>query len=628
MIEGVLKGPAYSEALARSNPVRFLDVVLHGEEGHLDPLRKRAAAVALAQHGVALPEKLRSELHLPRDPSEPLPRPGVVGLLVAEVHGENTGLVCPLRARRAETWRLPAFLPFGSDDLQRSLGSVMRHSGEDLAGVVPEALAFEFSAPELGYMAGRSMDVAALLAILDELSGGQNPRLSAACSLVWMPEGGSGRFQAVDQVRAKFDAFDRELGQGSLLVCASQTEAKHFASGFEEVWVVASWTDLVERLREAGLLAPLLEARELSAAEYERALARLTRQSAELHRHAEAWDLARRLESCALSEELPLELVQRARIEMLRPLRLLGKHRESAALSEAHCAFLEGLGDLVSYEQLAAAANTHAASLFFSHGFAEGLRVLRPWLERIEREPRLFAADLRAHLFTTAARLGSALGLDEARGWVENARALQRRAGARHQRKTLTHHAEVLLRLGHDGDARDVVEELWTELVHEAPEHNLDLWFAAFYKAELARRRGERELVSKLEDTAFLEDRQAAHVVAYYFQATARQQGRDPGDRVARLDRAAGLCERNQTEGGLYALLADLLRLSAAACRDDGEEWRLRAERLRASTSADSHLSRWYGDLLERFGDAPDAELADALLDRAPPLLGRCASAT
>lgn len=628
MIEGVLKGPAYSEALARSNPVRFLEVVLRGEGDHLDPLRRRAVAAALDGHGVALPDSLRAELHLPRDPERPVPRPGVVGLLVAEVHSEITGLVCPLIAVRSEVWRLPAYLPFGSDDLQRSLGSVMRHSGEDLAGVVPEALAFEFSAPELGYMSGRSMDVAALLAILDELSGHQSPLLRAACSLVWMPEGGSGRFQAVDQVRSKLEAFERELGRGSLLLCASETEAKLFASGFDEVWVVATWEDLLACLREAELLAPLLEARELSAAEFERALSRLTRQSSELHRHAEAWDLARRLESCALSEELPLELMQRARIEMLRPLRLLGKHRESAALSEAHCEYLEGLGDLVSYEQLALAANTHAASLFFSHGFTEGLAVLRPWLERMEREPRLFGAELRAHLLTTAARLGSAIGLEESRAWVVAARELQRRGGAKQQRKTVTHHAEVLLRLGDDEGARGIVDGLWEELRHEPPQHNLDLWFAAFYKAELARRRGERELVPLLEDVAFLEDRQAAHVVAYYFQATARQAGRDSGDRVARLDRAAALCERNEVEGGLYELLADLLRLTAAAHRGDGAEWRRRVQRLRAVASEDQHLTRWYGGLLERLGEVPDAALAEDFLDCAPPLLGRSVSAT
>ncbi len=626
MIEGVLKGPAYSEALARSNPVRFLEVVLRGEEGHLDPLRRRAAAVALQQHGVALPERVRSELHLPSPPEEP--RPGVVGLLVAEVHGEICGLVCPLGARRAEVWRLPVFLPFGSDDLQRGLGSVMRHSGQDLAGVVPEALAFEFTAPELGHMSGRSMDVAALLAILDELSGRRCPLLGAACSLVWMPEGGSGRFQAVDQVRTKLEAFERELGRGTLLICASETEAKLYAAGFDEVWVVTSWAELICRLREAELLAPLLEARELSAAEYERALSRLNRQSAELHRHAEAWDLARRLESCALSEELPLELVQRARIEMLRPLRLLGKHRESAELSAAHCEYLEGLGDLVSYEQLAAAANTHAASLFFSHGFSDGIEVLRPWLDRIEQEPRLFGAELRAHLLTTAARLGSALGVEESRSWVESARELQQRGGAKQQRKTVTHHAEVLLRLGDDEGARKIVEELWGEVGAEPPMHNLDLWFAALYKAELARRRGERELVPQLEDVAFLEDRQAGHVVAYYYQATARQAGRDSGDRVARLDRAALLCERNRVEGGLYELLADLLRLSAAATRGDGSEWRLRAERLQAEVSSDLLLTRWYGALLDQLGEAPDVALAEALLDSAPPLLGRAVSAT
>ena len=119
---------------------------------------------------------------------------------------------------------------------------------------------------------GSVIHLAALLAILDELSGRRSPLLGSACSLVWMPEGGSGRFQAVDQVRTKLEAFERELGSGTLLICASETEAKLFAAGFDEVWVVTTWAELNTRLREAELLAPLLEARELSAAEYERAL--------------------------------------------------------------------------------------------------------------------------------------------------------------------------------------------------------------------------------------------------------------------------------------------------------------------------------------------------------------------
>lgn len=102
------------------------------------------------------------------------------------------------------------------------------------------------------------MNIAGLLALIDAWNGYQGigeDLLRCACSLV-KPCGAE--LTAVGSITEKLDAFEREFGGGSLVVCTAETSKQHrLSERFDRVWSVENFGDLAGRLCDAGLLEPL-----------------------------------------------------------------------------------------------------------------------------------------------------------------------------------------------------------------------------------------------------------------------------------------------------------------------------------------------------------------------------------
>jgi hypothetical protein len=141
-------------------------------------------------------------------------------------------------------------------------------------------------------------------------------------------------------------------------------------------------------------------------------------------------------------------------------------------------------------------------------------------------------------------------------------------------------------------------------------------WELAFVRAEVARRRGQVWSVAVRDGVTG-----GPYNRAFYFQATARQAGRSAEDRRERYRRAEAFLRPAPGPGqNLLTMLAEAVRLRAAADAEDTGEWTAARAGLRAcldATGAEG-LAAWYGEAWSALGAAPDAEAAEAFLARVP----------
>ena len=612
-----------------ANPGEFLDYVRlqlgkDGVQSTQIDLRVRAAANVLSRTELILAPGDRLAYDVPlRTP----PRSGVVGLVVDPRTDPPLGLVTRLVVEPAQDWHVDRELPFDAHRLQDVLARLLRSSGVQHACALPERFAFEVRCERVGEMQGPSMDVAALLAMLDGLDGHRHPILRAACSVVQeqCTDAADGALVAVEHADAKLEAFRREIGLGSLLVCSADTDPDSIdpgdARGFSTVWRVASWDDLARKLDDAGLLGPLLASHRLDAREHRRVVDRLRALCATEQRYREALDLAQRFEQCDVAEDVPVAQRWLALQRCSDPARLLGLAELALAGNRRLVDRIHAAGDLASYEERADADNHLASALFEAHEFEESRAMLSPWIERLDRDPGLLTSSLRARLYTVAARAASVLGDDHAATWMTTAVTLQERANDPFLPRTAGHLVEVLLRLGRDEDARTALDRAFDLQRSVASNGEIGSWFLAMYRAELARRTGTQWSDSELDDPELARDGQSAWALAGYHQAVARQVGRTDDERITRLRTASDLAGRGALPGSVYDLLARVLARCAATLAD-ATPTRTSDASLRDLADRDTALGRHYGAAAAALDASGDFASVDRLLARIPHFAG------
>jgi hypothetical protein len=522
--------------------------------------------------------------------------------------------VTPLVARRSESWSVAGNLPIKpAAVLQDLLVRLLHGLGLPQAGAIPERLAFALE-DRLGLSSGgASMHVAGLLAVLDAANGG--PKLLRRACAVVQPAGDA--LAEVGSAGRKLDAFRREHGRGTLLVCAPGSDAAApFRAGFENVWEVDSLQSLARRLETAGLLRVFLENAPLGRADLAVARERL-RLLVDAYRYGEALDLARRLRDCPRGPDAPPRVVREVQGTAADLYRHLGYYVEAEELAE-QAARSTRTTAVTCYDEQACADIGRAAALYDPHRFDEMERLLAPWEERLARDPLLAAPETRVMVCNTLARARVVLGRD---GWAELYRRsldVLRERDPLDLPRTWNYLAHGLLRHGRADEAEAVLCQVDGHPAMSA----MSRWMARFCRAELERQRGRVWSDPAMEDPA-RPPTQYSHAFAFYFQATARQPGRDPADAAGRFRQARALLLRDPVPGdrpNILRFLADAVSLGAAAVARDVALWGQARAALAGHLRprAECRLAEHYAAQWQALGGQPDAGAAEQFLRRVP----------
>jgi hypothetical protein len=561
-----------SQGLVVSNPVLVLDRLLPPSPGRSEWLVANGeldeVVAALLAEGVPLPpsavrrwrESGRLSPHIGVDNNFRPQSRGVIGLVVDPVHGE--GYVVPLVAERAGAWRIDPPLPPRLEALLELLRDICAAANATDrmavdAHVFPEAFGVALGTEFPLASDGSSMDVALLLAVLGALSPWPRAQLRAACAVV---ERVGGRLVAVGGSHEKLDAFRREVDRGSLLVHAPGDEAAMAASpSFDEVWVVESVGELAQRLLAGGMLEPFAEPTPVDVPLGESLLQQLHRLAEHDQQHRQVVTAAERLLRAAWQPQVPARLRLAAMRYLPASLRHLGCYGEALARARDWQSHVDG-SDLFAVEDQANAALEVAASLFDPGREREAIQVLAPWLDRIDLEPRLLQARTRVRLWNTAGRALAQLGELGWDAWFARSVAVQVQDDPAGVARTTNYRIAGCLRTGELQRAEELLAgdaEPW------------DPW-RAFYRADLARRRGRVFGDATLEGADLPPDR-VAHAVGFYWLATARQP-RPKDDAARRFDRAAEVFRLDlagREQGNVLWILLHASHFAAACCRGD-----------------------------------------------------------
>ncbi len=479
--------------------------------------------------------------------------PGVLGL----VHGEVGGAVVPLTVKPATAWRLSERLPVEPQRLVGLLVSLLTEAKALQPGVLPEARAFSIETDFPWPCHGTSMDVAAVLAILD-CAAGSSPVLARACAVV-EPDGYA--LRSVEAVEVKLRAFVRECGRGTLLVRHPDCPASEaFLGAFDEVWTVSSMASLAEHLADLGVFDTWATTGPFGLSEADVVLGRLRDLQRSDPDHEGIVRLARRALQCSWKGDVPPAVRHRPRLDLLRSLRHLGCYDDALQVGEQWRQEVRAFGDASSLEQLAEADLEFAAGLFDPAEFDRTVEVLEPWLQRIAAEPLCLSPGLRARLWNTAARAMVRVDQDGWQALFERSLDLQARTDPTNLPRTRNYLIEALLRAGRLEQAQRQIEQ------SEAVELDaISRSMLAFLRADLARRRGSVWTDERLDIEQPRAGR-ANHPLGFYLQATARQNGRTADDAAGRFRKASecfafDACRMGETN--ILWVLAHCMQLAA-----------------------------------------------------------------
>jgi hypothetical protein len=615
---------AGTDALWQTNPVFCIDRLI-ARWGPFDSSLAvssgwlRNVILTLRHRGIRLPpEALKRWIDDGRIPvgynftsGWELPNPRVIGLAI-DGTGE-TGFVFPLRPAIASTdWAIDTELPFTPDRVQDGLAGLLMESGVASKRAVPERLAFRFENATRLTARGESMTVAAVLSVLDCMSGQTHSLFRAAVALIELLPGR--RLGPVSHISPKLIAARRECGEPSLIVCTSGTSVD--ASTETTVWEVSSLAELAGRLHGADLLAPLLDAAgPLARPEAARVLDRLRWLAMREPHYRDAADLADRVRACGFAEPAdPATLVEFARLHA-SACRHHGRFVDAVSVGHEAHKRVANLGELGCDDEEADAAAEYAASLFSGHRFADVPTLLQPWAESVAHEPRRFRSLTRVKVWNTLARALAILKLD---GWEE----LFGRSLALHRRlkdlenidRTIHYLIHARLRHGNTTGARAALAEsqgLGEEFGSGNP-------WAAFLHANLAR------LENRGWDDPVLDERLTGGAHPYaawlYVQAAARQPSRKQEDALRRLGQAIALLRQEAcgVQGNVCNLFASFLELDAAARSGDTHLWENALTSARGFLSAAPDHRDYYGPSVDSFPAVPEMRFAETLLDFVP----------
>jgi pentatricopeptide repeat protein len=164
-------------------------------------------------------------------------------------------------------------------------------------------------------------------------------------------------------------------------------------------------------------------------------------------------------------------------------------------------------------------------------------------------------------------------------------------------------------------------EEVLRQIERHAGLDELTRRFFCFHQANAARCRGELWTDPDMERIGV--SRQLAHPFGYYWQATARQRGRDPADAARRFSQARTFLTQdlpNADELNIRRFLIDCIRLAEAGWTSDQRGWdeALTVLRQHLAPQPGFELSAHYADYLPPLGSAPSQGAAERLLTRVP----------
>jgi hypothetical protein len=614
------------ECLLRTNPVWWVDRLCErwGERDSdwvAGPHRLARLLAAMVERGVRIPlaavERWSEEHGLPNTElpgTFEAPRPGVVGLVV-DTLDSRVALVVPLAAERTPEWAVDPTLPFHPATILQDRFLRLLVVGLELSHLraVPERFAYTLR-DRLGRRSGGlSMHVAGLLAVVREANG-RPPRLDRACAVV-QPDGD--RLVSVGEIRPKLNAFLRECGSGTLLVrCRRCAEAAGYDSRFDEIWEADSLAELARKLEVRRWLDVFLADQQLSAVDAVTVSARVRRLEGSEHRYAEALDLSNRAERCGFGPDAPTRLRREFRQTRIDLYRHLGAYAKSAELAEEEHR-LSRTSRASSYDDQAQADSTYAAALYAPHRFEEICRLLDPWREQLTADPLRVTPFTRVMVFNT---LGRALVALRRAGWEDLFRRSEELLGELEPTdlpRTWSYLAQGYL---HDGRLSEAEEVLRRIAVHPGLSE-MSRWFLRFYQADAARRRGEIWVDPAMERAVV--SRRVGHPFGFYFQATARQPGRDTASALDRFRRAREFLAQDEPDGNgrnIQRFLSDCIQLAEAAWVSDQTRWNesLTALERQLAPHPGLGLSDHYSGYSPTIGSAPAREAAERLLNRVP----------
>ena len=612
---------------------------------------ERQGAIQLLSEGWELPKHYLQQLDLPCDRAR-VRRDGVVALVVDTKGQTGTGFVDRLAAFRlpaGSDWEARDGMPFRGLEILRVVLALFEARGaEQLANLLPEAKSYRLEDQLQEEIAGPSMTIAAVLAVLDAESGASNPLLSCAVSLVQLRSEDSGKLVPVEGLALKLDAFQRECGRGSLCLAAPGIAAnlrEDLERYFDVVWDVDSVGELGKLLDDAGLLESFAHPEVLDSkalGRVEDVIQKLGREDWQVEREL---NLARRLAHVAdtrgFAGDVSFSRRRAAKGRTLRALRFQACLGQASADAVAAVERVQGAGEGASYGELAIADIDLAACLYVDYRFEEMARVMQLWKVRIDRDPRLLRPSLRVKILGNLARALAVFpdrgeGPDGWRAVSEAALDLQSKVEPSGMALTRGFYIGALLAAGDLEAAERHIDLAEGELRSTAHKNNTSLWFLRFNRADLARRRGVIWDDPGMEIEGLVKEGQFGRALGYYFQATARQDGREPEDAARRFERAASYFAAGApAEGSGLWLFVYLLQMGEAERRGNAPAWERARAGLRVFLKRKDAkgLREWFGRLpgelppLAQRDPEPDNSDArralEGLLSKDPYLLGR-----
>ncbi|QDV11495.1 hypothetical protein CA51_13590 [Rosistilla oblonga] len=604
---------------AKTNPVWCYNEFIQKEKAKNRGARglqvRLANWISKAQaEGVRFPHELWREFFCLTPPpvwQPPMERPGVIGLLKGDHGGldQPTGFATQISAAdSSEGWQAYR-LPFQSHHIEDALSRLLHAAHVDLDAVVPEARAFTITDSLKQSPQGSSINIAALLAVIDTWNDngrGKEPDLLRCCCSFVKPK--DNLLKSVGSIRIKLDAFIREYGHGSLVVCTTEAASEfQLRKHFEHVWKVDSFADLAHKMLNTDLLKPLLSKHAMSLNAVTEAAKVIERIRRSVGGSEAALEFADRMQN-AVSQggAASLRVSQRSSEVLENVHRHIGNFAEAYRHSRLAVDSLSQLGEHASFQELAEANARLGSAMFDAHRIHEGAEVLSELVDEAEMHPRLLSAESRVMLFNTHARLLAAAGLE---GWERLFRKsiyLQELVEPSSIARTRCYLVHACL---HNRLPEDAERELrWFDTNAVSDESKP---FVSFYRADLYRRDPNFGPAFKQDD--LFERIGRNHAFAFYLQATARQPDRSPEDREHRLAWASDILtnERGKQKGQnllhLYSLFINL-------AKQDADETSIKAKIDKVFIdSGDNALNEWYSESL-----AKSSEETEPLFNRVP----------
>jgi hypothetical protein len=453
---------------------------------------------------------------------------------------------------------------------------------------------------------GRSMELPLLLAILQRVAP-EGASLKPIFASAGIDE--AGKFEEVEHLEKKLNAFLREVGPGAtaLLTPRQRTLLGHNHSLFEEVLVVSTVDELMAVLFGKGWLAEVLEP--VNTVEVDRLLATV-RSLFGQQLHRVALQAAEAMEACGHALTAPQKVEHLGLIQYGHSY--FGRFQEGIHYLERARTLLDKHAGLVGHDWRADKLNKMAVQFYDAHRFGKGKDLLIPISgETGDQFPDHMDRVLVGKVLGTLGQLDTALDrLTEGRRLLERCVHMLKQVAPSEVSRACNYLVHNRLRAGSSEEAEQLLKESasWVDLVDTYGRQ-----FRSFYRAEIARQRNS----PPPEGLPLVENLPLPHPLAFTLQALARNQALALEERLGFISRAAQVVEAHEA-GGVCRFLALGYRLYEAGLLKDGDEFATRRQELRewmAEVGGEPYQNRYQG-FLET--ENRSLSVAEALLAAVP----------